>query len=76
MYSTFKEMLKVVIFILQFFAIYGFYLLPAYCIIFCLNVVSLLKKIKEEDYTTKNTIWLTVSFILIIMTIASLAALD
>lgn len=52
------------------------YLLPVYCIIFCLNLVSLLKKIKEEDYTTKNTIWLTVSFILIIMTIASLAALD
>jgi len=69
-------MLKVVIFILQFLTIYGFYLLPVYCIIFCLNLVSLLKKIKEEDYTTKNTIWLTVSFILIIMTIASLAALD
>ncbi|CAI9392517.1 hypothetical protein [Bacillus sp. 522_BSPC] len=60
---------------IEFFAIFGFYLLPVYCIIFCLNLVSLLKKIQEEDNITKNTIWFTASFVFIIMTIASLIAL-
>lgn len=61
---------------IEFFAVFGFYLLPVYCIIFCLNLVSLLKKIQEEDSTTKNTIWFTISLIFIIMTVASLIAVN
>lgn len=61
---------------IEFFAIFGFYLLPVYCIIFWLNLVSLLKRIQEEDSTTKNTIWFTISFIFIIMTVASLIAVN
>ncbi len=59
----------------QFFAMFGFYLLPIYCIIFCLNLVSIIKKVKYEEDTDKNTLWFGASFILIIMTIASIAAL-
>jgi hypothetical protein len=63
------------IILIQFYAIFGFYLLPVYGIIFCLNFVSLLKKIKGTENTGKNTVWFTVSFILIITTIGALAAL-
>ncbi|MEK4924400.1 hypothetical protein MKX78_21180 [Cytobacillus sp. FSL R5-0569] len=52
----------------------GIYLMPVLCIVFCLNLVSLLKKIRDEKETEKNTFWLTVSFSLIIYTIMSLAA--
>lgn len=61
---------------IEVFAIFSFYLLPIYCIVFSLTLVSLLKKIKYEESTTNNTVWLTVSFVLIIMTIASLTTLD
>ena len=56
------------------FSFIGFYLMPVLCIVFCLNLVSLLKKIRDEKETGKNTFWLTVSFSLIIYTIMSLAA--
>ncbi|MCA1026875.1 hypothetical protein MKX83_21345 [Cytobacillus sp. FSL M8-0252] len=56
------------------FSFIGFYLMPVLCIVFCLNLVSLLKKIRDEKETEKNTFWLTVSFSLIIYTIMSLAA--
>ena len=58
--------------LIQIFAIIGFYLLPLYSIVFCLNLVSILKKIKYEENTNKNTLWLVVSFTLIIGTFASL----
>ncbi len=61
---------------IEVFAIFSFYLLPFYCIVFSLTLVSLLKKIKYEENITINTVWLTVSFVLIIMTIASLTTLD
>ncbi|MCM3322702.1 hypothetical protein [Cytobacillus kochii] len=56
------------------FSFIGIYLMPVLCIVFCLNLVSLLKKIRDEKETEKNTFWLTVSFSLIIYTIMSLAA--
>ncbi len=61
---------------IQIFAIFGFYLLPIYCIVFCLNLVSIIKKIKYEEDTNKNTLWVTISFILIICTLASLTTLN
>ncbi|ASV68199.1 MULTISPECIES: hypothetical protein [Cytobacillus] len=51
------------------FSFIGFYLMPVLCIVFCLNLVSLLKKIRDEKETEKNTFWLTVSFSLIVYTI-------
>ena len=57
---------------IKIFAIIGFYLLPIYSIVFCLNLVSILKKVKYEESTNKNTFWLVVSFTLIIVTFASM----
>ncbi len=52
----------------------GGFLMPILCVIFCLNLVSILKKVKHEENTTVNTFWLTISFTLIMWSIAILAA--
>ncbi len=52
----------------------GRFLIPILCIIFCLNLVSILKKVKNEEKTTVNTVWLTISFTLIMWTIALVAS--
>lgn len=44
--------------------------MPILGIIFCLNLVSILTKIKKDENTTKNTFWLTLSFVLIIWSIS------
>ena len=54
-------------------ALIGLFLMPILCIIFCLNLVSILKKLKHEEKTTVNTVWLTISFTLIMWSIAWLA---
>ncbi len=56
------------------FMFIGFFLMPILCLIFCLNLVSILKKVKHEEKTTVNTFWLTISFTLIMWSIAVLAA--
>jgi hypothetical protein len=56
------------------FLFIGVLLMPILCVIFCLNLVSILKKVKLEEKTTVNTVWLTVSFTLIMWSIAMLAA--
>ncbi len=48
----------------------GFLFMPILCIIFCLNLVSIIKKVKNNENTKKNTIWLTISFTLIMWSIA------
>lgn len=52
----------------------GWFLIPILCIIFCINLVSIMKKIKKDESTTKNTFWLTISFILIMWSIAIIAS--
>jgi len=52
------------------FVFINFYLMPILGIIFCLNLVSILTKIKKDENTTKNTFWLTLSFVLIIWSIS------
>lgn len=52
----------------------GWFLMPILCIIFCLNLVSILKKVKNEEKTTVNTVWLTISFTLIMWSIAIIAS--
>lgn len=46
--------------------------MPILGIIFCLNLVEVIKKIKNEQPTATNTFWLTASFILIVWSIALL----
>ncbi|MBS4177000.1 hypothetical protein [Lederbergia citrea] len=55
------------------FSYIGLYLMPILCVIFCLNLVSILKKIKIEEKTTVNKAWLTLSFTLIMWSIAMIA---
>ncbi|MEY9971728.1 hypothetical protein ABH966_002101 [Lysinibacillus sp. RC46] len=52
------------------FAFIIVYFMPILGIIFCLNLVSILTKIEKDEKTTKNTFWLTLSFVLIIWSIA------
>ncbi|UGB28748.1 hypothetical protein [Metabacillus sp. B2-18] len=52
----------------------GWFLMPLFCIIFCLNLVTILKKVKNEEKTTVNTVWLTISFSLIMWSIAVIAS--
>lgn len=47
--------------------------MPVLCVIFCLNLVAILKKIKSDEKTAVNTTWLTLSFTLIMWSIAILA---
>ncbi|RHW32128.1 hypothetical protein D1B31_21550 [Neobacillus notoginsengisoli] len=54
----------------------AFNLMPIICIVFVLNCVSLTKKIKTGKNTAKNTVWITITFILIIYSIMSVAALS
>lgn len=46
--------------------------MPILGIVFCLNLVSIIKKTKQDDKTAVNTFWLTISFTLIIWIIAVL----
>lgn len=55
-------------------AFFGVILMPILAIIFCLNLVEIIKKVKNDETTKKNTFWMTTSFVLIVWTI-SLSAL-
>lgn len=50
----------------------GFYFMPILAIIFCLNLVEIIKKVKKDQPTSKNTFWMTTAFALIVWTIAVL----
>ena len=54
----------------------GVFLMPVLCFIFCLNLVSLLKKIKKDEDTSVNTIWLTISFTIIMRSLAIIGVAD
>ncbi|MGI2326779.1 hypothetical protein [Planococcus sp. YIM B11945] len=51
----------------------GWFLIPLLAIMFCINLVEILKKIKKDQPTFINTIWMTTSFVLITWTIAVIA---
>lgn len=59
-----------------FLYIIGWLLMPILCVIFCLNLVSILKKVKHEEKTTVNTVWLTISFTIIMWSIAMIASVS
>ncbi|KYG90110.1 hypothetical protein A0U40_07670 [[Bacillus] sp. KCTC 13219] len=48
----------------------GMFLMPILAIIFCINLVEIMKKVKREEPTATNTFWLTASFLLIVWSIA------
>jgi len=52
----------------------GWVFIPFLCIIFCVNLVAIMKKIKNDEKTSKNTFWLTLSFTLIMWSIAIIAS--
>lgn len=54
----------------------GMYLTPILSIIFCLNLVTIMKKIKRDEKTAINTFWLTLSFTLIAWTLVMITFLD
>lgn len=56
------------------FLFIGVYLVPILSIIFCLNLVTIIKKAKRDEQTIVNTIWLTISFVLITWSIAIMSS--
>ena len=56
------------------FLFIGVYLIPILSIIFCLNLVTIIKKAKRDEQTIVNTIWLTTSFVLITWSIAIMSS--
>lgn len=40
--------------------------IPIWGIVFCLNFIALIEKIKDEEYYTKNAFWFTCSFVIIV----------
>lgn len=52
------------------FYVISFYLMPILAIVFCLNLVGIIKKVKKDEATSMNTFWLTLSFVLIVWSIA------
>lgn len=53
----------------------GVYLTPILSIIFCLNLVTIMKKIKRDEKTASNTFLLTLSFTLIAWTLVMITFL-
>ncbi|MEK3886672.1 hypothetical protein [Bacillus sp. FSL K6-3431] len=60
--------------LINIFLYIGWLLMPILGVIFCLNLVSIMKKIKNEEKTTVNTVWLSISFTLIMWSIAMIAS--
>lgn len=56
-----------------FFFFVGIYFMPVLAIIFCLNLVGIIKKVKHDESTKGNTFWMTTSFIFIVWTISILS---
>jgi hypothetical protein len=57
------------------FVYINIFIMPILAIIFCLNLVEILKNIKADLPTSKNTFWLTTAFVLIVWCIAIPATL-
>ncbi|TKI71329.1 hypothetical protein FC756_05815 [Lysinibacillus mangiferihumi] len=63
--------------LLAFFFLNSIYLMPIYGWIFCLSLVNLLKKLsKGQKDISKEQIFLTISFIIIIWSISGVTALS
>ena len=58
-----------------FFGIIAELFMPIFCISFCLNLVSIIKKAVNKEDTARNTFWLTLSFVVIVWSISLFAPL-
>lgn len=56
------------------FIFISIYVMPILAIIFCLNLVEIIKKVKKDQSFSNNTFWLTASFVLIVWSISMTAA--
>ncbi len=50
----------------SFFVSIGILTIPIWGIVFCLNLIAIIEKIKYERAYTKNTFWFTLSFVFIV----------
>lgn len=44
----------------------GILTIPIWGIVFCINLISIIEKIKKQDNYNKNAFWFTFSFVVII----------
>lgn len=47
----------------------GVLTIPIWGIVFCLNLISIIEKIQYKKDFTKNKVWFTISFVIIVLTI-------
>ncbi|MDX8045428.1 hypothetical protein SH601_05440 [Gracilibacillus sp. S3-1-1] len=59
---------------MEIIVIFGFYLLPIISIVFCYNLIAVIRKIHEDDGTYFNGFLMTASFIAIVVYFALLIA--
>lgn len=59
-----------------FFEIIAELFVPIFSIIFCLNLVTIIKKAVEKENTARNTFWLTLSFVVIMWSISIFAPIN
>ncbi len=55
---------------LKFLVFVGIITIPIWGVLFCLNLISIIEKIKYEESYGKNKFWLTLSFVIIISILA------
>ncbi|MCG3088745.1 hypothetical protein [Sporosarcina cyprini] len=51
---------------------FGFLLNPILAIVFCINLVAAMKKVKREEDTARNTFWMSMSLGYIIFSLTTL----
>ena len=53
---------------MEYLVVMGLFLNPILAIVFCLNLISIIKKSNRNDKisTQKNTLWATISFVYIV----------
>ena len=66
----FREGGSLLMIVVAFASLIGMFIIPILAIIFCINLVEIMKKVKREERTFTNTFWLTASFLLIVWSIA------
>ncbi|SFQ20634.1 hypothetical protein SAMN04488506_0957 [Desemzia incerta] len=49
--------------------IVGVLTIPIWGVVFCLNLISIIEKIQYKKDFTKNKVWFTISFVIMVSTI-------
>lgn len=58
----------------SFLVFIGALTIPIWGIVFCLNLIAIIEKIKYERIYTKNVFWFTLSFVVIITVLTFIVA--